>query len=247
MATTIGGLMNSQMLASLLGLTAIPVGEPGGTNYAAGGAANVAYATYSNARPQHGQPGGRVSDRRQRSRQSERALFDQLRRQRYYQAPSVSGGVCPAMRRSWRGLGRRPDRRVAQLHTAGARYFVVPITYGAAPHGQQDLGGGDDCAHLRSGLYAELAAAGVNFVPVSGKVIADAIGFNSATVRHYQCHCRDRRSRTRAAPASIQIPATAPAERSPPPGRRTARRSSRPMRDKRFSTRTTSITVPPGN
>jgi outer membrane lipase/esterase len=29
-------------------------------------------------------------------------------------------------------------------------------------------------------LYADLAAAGINFVPVSGKVIADAIGFNSA-------------------------------------------------------------------
>ncbi len=43
-ATTPGGRMNSTILASLFGQTAIPVGEPGGTNYAAGGATNVPYA-----------------------------------------------------------------------------------------------------------------------------------------------------------------------------------------------------------
>jgi VCBS repeat-containing protein len=36
--TSIGGLMNSQLLAADYGLTAIPVGKPGGTNYAASGA-----------------------------------------------------------------------------------------------------------------------------------------------------------------------------------------------------------------
>jgi hypothetical protein len=41
--TSIGGVMNSVLLAHDFGLSAIPVGKPGGTNYAAGGAA--AYGT----------------------------------------------------------------------------------------------------------------------------------------------------------------------------------------------------------
>ena len=36
--TSLGGMMNSTLLAQDFGLTAIPVGEPGGTNYAASGA-----------------------------------------------------------------------------------------------------------------------------------------------------------------------------------------------------------------
>jgi outer membrane lipase/esterase len=36
--TSLGGKMNSVLLAADYGLTAIPVGEPGGTNYAASGA-----------------------------------------------------------------------------------------------------------------------------------------------------------------------------------------------------------------
>src|SRR3954452_5224659 len=38
--TTPGGLVNSEILAAYLGLTAIPIGLPGGTNYAASGADN---------------------------------------------------------------------------------------------------------------------------------------------------------------------------------------------------------------
>ena len=36
--TTLGAQMNSQLLAADYGLTAIPFGKPGGTNYAVGGA-----------------------------------------------------------------------------------------------------------------------------------------------------------------------------------------------------------------
>src|SRR5215469_396955 len=49
--TTVGGPMNSQVLASSFGLTAIPVGEPGGTNHAAGGASNITYGNYNTLAP----------------------------------------------------------------------------------------------------------------------------------------------------------------------------------------------------
>jgi len=50
-ATTPGGRMNSQILAGMFGLTGIPVGLPGGTNFAAGGAANIDYANYETLAP----------------------------------------------------------------------------------------------------------------------------------------------------------------------------------------------------
>ena len=45
--TSIGGTMNSQLLAADYGLTAIPVGEAGGTNYAASGATVIGALTNS--------------------------------------------------------------------------------------------------------------------------------------------------------------------------------------------------------
>ena len=77
-----GGPMNSQVLASLFGLTAIPVGEPGGTNFAAGGATNITYADDNSLALTTRESDYRLSGS-QRRRQSQRALYDQLRRERH--------------------------------------------------------------------------------------------------------------------------------------------------------------------
>lgn len=176
-ATSIGGRMNSTILASLFGLTAIPVGEPGGTNYAAGGAANIAYANYSTLAPNTvSQIGSYLA-----------AVNGAANPNALYLISSggndISGAICPGgvcAGNATQLAATALAAAVAQLHAAGARYFVVPIAYGAAPLASRTTTAAMTDGAYNQALYADLAAAGINFVPVSGKVIADAIGFNSA-------------------------------------------------------------------
>ena len=179
-ATSIGGQMNSTILASLFGLTAIPVGEPGGTNYAAGGAANVTYANYSTLAPNTvSQIGSYLA-----------AVNGAANPNALYLISSggndISGAICPGgvcagnATQLAQASATALAAAVAQLHAAGARYFVVPIAYGAAPLASRTTTAAMTDGAYNQALYADLAAAGINFVPVSGKVIADAIGFNSA-------------------------------------------------------------------
>ena len=179
-ATSIGGRMNSTILASLFGLTAIPVGEPGGTNYAAGGAANIAYANYSTLAPNTvSQIGSYLA-----------AVNGAANPNALYLISSggndISGAICPGgvcagnATQLAQASATALAAAVAQLHAAGARYFVVPIAYGAAPLASRTTTAAMTDGAYNQALYADLAAAGINFVPVSGKVIADAIGFNSA-------------------------------------------------------------------
>lgn len=179
-ATSIGGQMNSTILASLLGLTAVPVGEPGGTNYAAGGAANITYANYSTLAPNTvSQIGSYLA-----------AVNGAANPNALYLISSggndISGAICPGgvcagnATQLAQASATALAAAVAQLHAAGARYFVVPIAYGAAPLASRTTTAAMTDGAYNQALYADLAAAGINFVPVSGKVIADAIGFNSA-------------------------------------------------------------------
>jgi len=179
-ATSIGGRMNSTILASLFGLTAIPVGEPGGTNYAAGGAANITYANYSTLAPNTvSQIGSYLA-----------AVNGAANPNALYLISSggndISGAICPGgvcagnATQLAQASATALAAAVAQLHAAGARYFVVPIAYGAAPLASRTTTAAMTDGAYNQALYADLAAAGINFVPVSGKVIADAIGFNSA-------------------------------------------------------------------
>jgi outer membrane lipase/esterase len=175
--TTVGGPMNTQVLASLLGLTAIPVGEPGGTNYAAGGASNITYSNYNTPAPNTvsqvqsylaGNGGAANAN----------ALYLISSGGNDINQAICPGGVC-AVNATQLAAASAADltAAIAQLHAAGARYFVVAIDYGAAPGGG-NIASADaqTFGAYNQALYSGLAAAGVNFVPVSGKVIANAVG-----------------------------------------------------------------------
>ena len=54
--TSSPGLMNSEALAAMFGLTAIPSNQPGGTNYATSGAKNVTVNSNADRRISRGDP-----------------------------------------------------------------------------------------------------------------------------------------------------------------------------------------------
>ncbi len=179
-ATTIGGPMNSQVLASSFGLTAIPVGEPGGTNYAAGGAVNVDYAGYQTLAPTTvsqiqsylAASGGAANPN---------ALYLISSGGNDINRGICQNGVCPANATQLAAASAGAlTAAVAQLYASGARYLVVAINYGTAPGGGKTAAETQTARAYTQALYGGLAAGGVNFVPASGKVIADAIGFNQA-------------------------------------------------------------------
>jgi outer membrane lipase/esterase len=177
--TTVGGPMNSQVLASLFGLTAIPVGEPGGTNYAAGGASNITYSNYSTLAPNTVSQvqsflagNGGVAN--------PNALYLISSGGNDINQAICPSGVCAANAAQLAQASAADlAGAIAQLHAAGARYFVVAIDYGAAPSGGNIASAtAQTFGTYNQALYSDLAAAGVNFVPVSGKAIADAVGSN---------------------------------------------------------------------
>jgi outer membrane lipase/esterase len=179
-ATTIGGPMNSQVLASLFGLTAIPVGEPGGTNYAAGGAVNVGYLGYQTLAPTTvsqiqsylAASGGAANPN---------ALYLISSGGNDINRGICQNGVCPADAAQLAADSANAlTGALAQLHASGARYLVVAINYGTAPDGGATAAVAQTARAYTQTLYGGLAAAGINFIPASGKVIADAIGFNQA-------------------------------------------------------------------
>ncbi len=179
-ATSIGGRMNSAILASLFGLSAIPVGEPGGTNYAAGGASNITYANYSTLAPNTvSQLGSYLTA--VNGAANPNALYMISSGGNDIAQAICPGGVC-ANNATQLAQTSAADlaAAIAQLHTSGARYFVVPIAYGASPLANGGTAQATTDGVYNRALYADLAASGINFVPVSGKVIADAIAFNPA-------------------------------------------------------------------
>jgi outer membrane lipase/esterase len=178
--TTPGGPMNSQVLASLFGLTAIPVGEPGGTNYAAGGASNITYADYSTPAP------NTVSQTQSYLAADGGAANPNALYLISSGGNDINQAICPngicVGNAAQLATASAADlvAAIAQLHAAGARYFVVAIDYGAAPGGNTSSAAAQTFSAYNQALYGGLAADGINFIPVSGKVIANAVGYNSA-------------------------------------------------------------------
>jgi outer membrane lipase/esterase len=174
--TTPGGRMNSTILASLFGQTAIPVGEPGGTNYAAGGATNVPYAGSTTLAPTT------VSQIQTYLSNVNGAANPNALYMISSGGNDILDAICPsgvcvanAAQLATTSAGAL-SAAIAQLHAAGGRTFVVPIFLGASPvSSPSSTVAAVDRAYAQT-LYANLAAAGVNFVPASGKVVADAIG-----------------------------------------------------------------------
>src|SRR5579863_1457782 len=178
--TTPGGRMNSTILASLFGLTAIPVGEPGGTNYAAGGAVNVNYPGYTTLAP------NTVSQIQTYLAPVNGAANPNALYMISSGGNDINGAICPGgacianAKQLALNSAAALSASIAQVHAAGGRYFIVPIVYGANPNGSPSAAFAATESTYNQALYADLAAAGVNFVPVSGKVIANAIGVDPA-------------------------------------------------------------------
>jgi outer membrane lipase/esterase len=177
--TTVGGPMNSQVLASLFGLDAIAVGQPGGTNYAAGGASNITYSNYNTLAP------NTVSQMQSYLAGNGGAANPNALYLISSGGNDINQAICPngicVANATQLALASAADlsAAIAQLHVAGARYFVVAIDFGAVPGGGNiQSATAQTFKTYNQALYGDLAAAGVNFVPVSGKVIADAIGAN---------------------------------------------------------------------
>jgi outer membrane lipase/esterase len=181
-ATTPGGTINSAILASLFGLTAIPVGEPGGSNYAAGGATNVAYAGSTTLAPMTtGQIQSYLTN--VNGAANPNALYMISSGGNDILDAICPGGNCVANATQLATTSANAlSAAIAQLHGAGGRTFIVSILYNADPGsvgtGTSPLASAERTYNQM--LYADLAAAGVNFIPVSGKVIATAIGTDPA-------------------------------------------------------------------
>jgi outer membrane lipase/esterase len=184
--TTPGGPMNSQVLAGLFGLTAIPYGEPGGSNVAASGATNVSYPDDSTLAPTT------VSQI-----QGYLALVDGAANPNaLYMISSggndISKAICPndvcapingvSPTQLAINSANALAGAISQLAAAGARYIVVPIDLGNKTPQDPTSNPNSTEAQLKNTydhtLYASLTADGVNFIPASGKVVADAVGYD---------------------------------------------------------------------
>ena len=180
------GLMSSEALAAMFGLTAIPSNQPGGTNYATSGAKNVTVNDATTGGFQqaitNGQPGRQLPRGRRRPRQRQRALSDQFRRQRrllrtrQFRSRSVSrrsdGLSC--RRRQQPRRRRRPvaGRRRALLHRPEP---AVLLSDGRRRRQRRNAG---CAAALQHGAVVGLAASGVNFIPADWNSVRVAIAAN---------------------------------------------------------------------
>ncbi|HWU27190.1 MAG TPA: SGNH/GDSL hydrolase family protein, partial [Rhizomicrobium sp.] len=121
--TTVGGPMNSQVLASSFGLTAIPVGEPGGTNYAAGGASNITYMSYTTLAPNTvSQMGTYLAGNGGVANPN--ALYMISSGGNDITQVICPGGVCTNATQMAQASAADLAAAIAQLHAAGGRYFV---------------------------------------------------------------------------------------------------------------------------
>ena len=169
--TTVGGQMNTAIVSSLLGLTAFPVGEPGGTNYAAGGAVNIDYSNYSTLAPNTvSQIGTYLANNNGVANPN--GLYFISSGGNDIRGAICPGGICAANATQLALTSAADlDSAIAQLHAAGARYFVVPILFGAGPGASTNTSVAAIERTYNQALYNGLASAGINFVPLSGKVI----------------------------------------------------------------------------
>jgi hypothetical protein len=161
--------MNSQLLASDYGVTAIPVGMPGGTNYAAGGATIVGHLGKSLAPPVLSQIQAYLADTNNVADPNALYLIN-----------AGGGDAQAAPDQSQQGqidfmLGEAQSlaNALGQLHADGARYFVINATAGT-------LGTTYDNA-----LWSDLSALGVNFLVVNKPVFVSSITPNSAIAQQY--------------------------------------------------------------
>jgi outer membrane lipase/esterase len=179
------GLMNSQILAAYFGVTAVPANQPGGTNYAIAGSLddrNAANGFLGNGLPNPNLPS------------TVQQIAHYLATNGGHADPNAlylvsSGGndiglaltVLPpgAQQAYLANQAAALSTAVATLQSSGARYIVVPNSYGFGPLFN----------FYNQTLWTDLHAIGVQFIPadmqsVLAAVLANptAFGFSAATV-----------------------------------------------------------------
>jgi outer membrane lipase/esterase len=180
--TTNPGPMNSQVLASYFGLSALPANQPGGTNYATSGAKNKtvnsqATGGFTAATPTDVQIQNYLAANNGVANANALYLISSGGNDVAYALHQTGQGPFPADPNAYIiGAANDLSAAVASLRAAGARYFVVPDL----PYSFPKDNATDQQARLlySKTLWSDLAAAGVNFVPADINAVRLAIDAN---------------------------------------------------------------------
>lgn len=173
-ATTNPGLVNSQLLAGFFGLSAIPANQPGGTNYATGGAHNAMVNTAGNvnAVPTVTQidhylaASGGTADRN--------GLY--LISSGGNDVTTASGLPASSRNTDVVTAAQALVGGIAQLQAAGGRYIIVPNQPQSLETGtQRSLSG-----LYNTTLWSGLESAGVSFIPADFNSLLSAVAANPA-------------------------------------------------------------------
>jgi outer membrane lipase/esterase len=175
--TTPGGPMNSTLLASYFGLTATPVGMPGGTNYAASGANNNNTLTASTAPSTVSQIDLYLASNGGVANPNALYLVNSGGNDLGYSlAQFNAGNFTAAQQKAYNQQAARDlAAGVTTLASAGAKYIVLsdgvggstnPITSGRV--------------NMFNTVYSTLAANGVNFIPADNFGMQQIVLHNAA-------------------------------------------------------------------
>ena len=179
--TTSPGPMNSQVLASYFGLSALPANQPGGTNYATSGAKNKtvnsqATGGFGAATPTVAQIQTYLAANNGVANGNALYLISSGGNDVAY-ALGQTGNAPPTNPNAYIiGAANDLSAAVASLRAAGARYFVVPDLPYSFPLNNAT----EQQARLlySKTLWSDLAATGVNFVPADINAVRLAIDAN---------------------------------------------------------------------
>ena len=180
-----GYLMNSQLLASYFGLSAIPANQSGGTNYAISGAVDAAVpanGNIGNLNPNPNLPStvGQITNYLSAvggiANPNALYLISSGGNDLTYAKDNIVG--TPAQQTYLAGQAGQLAAEIKILQGAGANYIVVADSHSSATNS----------VYYTQQLWSDLAASGVNFVPadIAGMVRAvqsnpTMFGFTSAT------------------------------------------------------------------
>jgi autotransporter passenger strand-loop-strand repeat protein len=165
--TTLGAQMNSQLLAADYGLTAIPFGKPGGTNYAVGGAPVIGSDPFTPSVLTQIQ--SYLSDVNNIADPNTLYLIHAGGGDASFSPDQSPQGQINFMLAEAQALANA----LAQIHADGGRNFVIDATAGP-------LGTTYDNA-----LWSDLATLGVNFLVVNEPVFDFSITPGSAIAQQY--------------------------------------------------------------
>lgn len=185
--TTSPGLVSSEALAGLFGLTAIPA-DQGGSNYATSGAKNVTVNTaatggFTAAMPTVTQIANYLAANGGRANGGAIYLISSGGNDVSYALGGTGTGPFPANPTAYlQAAAASLANSVASLQAGGARYFVVPDLPFSFPTGSGAGNATTRQARLTysQALWSDLAASGVNFIPADYNAVRLAIAATPA-------------------------------------------------------------------